>query len=108
MQSSAGRFLVRKVPPFGNNRPSSNHGKSKKKQNDANGICNNKMSFTIQRHNRKDQNEKPQSGKLYGNVDSWKGCKFVDGGTVALIRGINVQNKRTSTNKNKSQLWPQA
>ncbi|GJQ89125.1 reverse transcriptase domain-containing protein [Tanacetum coccineum] len=68
MQSSTGKFLGRNVPPFRNNRPSSNHGKGRKKQNSANGICNNKMSFVVQRHNRKDRNEKPQS-------DSWKGCK---------------------------------
>nr|GEU74944.1 reverse transcriptase domain-containing protein [Tanacetum cinerariifolium] len=31
MQSSAGRFLERNVPPFGNNRPSCNHGKGRTK-----------------------------------------------------------------------------
>ncbi|GKC41930.1 hypothetical protein Tco_1059652 [Tanacetum coccineum] len=76
MQSSANRFLRRNVPPFGNNRPSSNYGKGKKEQNGANGICNSKMSFAVQRHNRKDRNEKPQSvEKFCGNAYSWKGCK---------------------------------
>ncbi|GJZ72112.1 reverse transcriptase domain-containing protein [Tanacetum coccineum] len=76
MQNSAGRFLRRNVPPSGNNRPLSNHGKGRKEQNSANGVCYNKMSFVVQRHNRKDRNEKPQSvEKLCGNVDSWKGCK---------------------------------
>ncbi|GKC40872.1 hypothetical protein Tco_1053256 [Tanacetum coccineum] len=65
MQRSVGRFLGRSVLSFRNNRPSSNHGKGKKKQKCANGICNNKMSFTVQRHNRKDRNEKPRSGWLY-------------------------------------------
>ncbi|GJX27133.1 reverse transcriptase domain-containing protein [Tanacetum coccineum] len=47
-----------------------------KKQNGANGVCDNKMLFAIQRHNRKDQNEKPQSvERLYGNANTWKGCK---------------------------------
>ncbi|GJX83155.1 hypothetical protein Tco_0332636 [Tanacetum coccineum] len=58
-QSSADRFLRRNVPPFRNNRPLSNYGKGKKKKNDANGICNSKMSPVIQRYNRKDRNEKP-------------------------------------------------
>ncbi|GJZ20283.1 hypothetical protein Tco_0556873 [Tanacetum coccineum] len=61
MQSSANRFLRRNVPPFRNNRPSSNYGKDRKEQNSANGICNSKMSFAVQRHNRKDRNEKPRS-----------------------------------------------
>nr|GEZ38242.1 hypothetical protein [Tanacetum cinerariifolium] len=47
----------------------------RKEQNGANGVCYNKMSFSIQHHNRKDQNEKPQSEKLCRNIDSWKGCK---------------------------------
>nr|GFA24470.1 hypothetical protein [Tanacetum cinerariifolium] len=47
MQNSASRFLKRLVPPSGNNRPSNNHGKGRKEQNE----------------------------KLCGNVDSWKGCK---------------------------------
>ncbi|GKB57221.1 hypothetical protein Tco_0913407 [Tanacetum coccineum] len=65
MQSFANRFLRRNVPPFRNNIPSSNYGKGRKEQNGANGICNSKMSFAVQRHNRKDRNEKPQSGRLY-------------------------------------------
>ncbi|GKF61564.1 hypothetical protein Tco_0181618, partial [Tanacetum coccineum] len=60
-QSSADRFLRRNIPPFGSNRPSSNYGIGRKEHNDANGVCNSKISFTIQRHNRKDQNEKPRS-----------------------------------------------
>ncbi|GJU28280.1 reverse transcriptase domain-containing protein [Tanacetum coccineum] len=61
MQSSANRFLKRNVPPFRNNRPSSNYGRGKKEQNVANGVCNSKMSFAMKCHNRKDQNEKPRS-----------------------------------------------
>ncbi|GJV95603.1 putative reverse transcriptase domain-containing protein [Tanacetum coccineum] len=68
MQSSAGRFLRRNVPPFGSNRPSSNYGRGWKEQNGANGVCNSKMSFAVQRHNMKDRNEKPRS-------DSCKRCK---------------------------------
>ncbi|GKE38525.1 reverse transcriptase domain-containing protein, partial [Tanacetum coccineum] len=76
MQSSDDGFLKRNVPPSRNNRLSSNYGKGRKEQNGANGVCNNKMSFAIQRHNMKDRNEKPWSvEKLYGNADSWKGCK---------------------------------
>ncbi|GKC24808.1 hypothetical protein Tco_1026958, partial [Tanacetum coccineum] len=77
MQSSADRFLRRNVPPFGSNRPSSNYGRGMKEQNGANGVCNVKMSFVVQRHNRKDRNEKPRSvEKLCGNADSWKRCKL--------------------------------
>ncbi|GJV95554.1 reverse transcriptase domain-containing protein [Tanacetum coccineum] len=61
MQSSANRFLRRNVPPFGSNRPS-------KEQNGANGVCNIKISFIIQCHNRKDQNEKPRIGRLYHSM----------------------------------------
>ncbi|GJX85523.1 hypothetical protein Tco_0336297 [Tanacetum coccineum] len=57
--------IMRNVPPSRNNRPSSNHGKGRKKQNCANGICNSKMPLAVQRHNRKDQNEEPRSGWLY-------------------------------------------
>ncbi|GJZ68560.1 reverse transcriptase domain-containing protein [Tanacetum coccineum] len=53
-------FLKINVPPFRNNRPLSNYRKGRKEQNGANGICNSKMSF-VQRHNRKDRNEKPHS-----------------------------------------------
>nr|GEX42397.1 protein NYNRIN-like [Tanacetum cinerariifolium] len=60
MQSSADRFLMRNVPPFGSNKPSSNYGRGRKEQNGANGFWNSKMSFAVQHHNRKDQNEKPQ------------------------------------------------
>ncbi|GJT86182.1 reverse transcriptase domain-containing protein [Tanacetum coccineum] len=42
-----------------NNRPLSNYGRGSKEQDGANGVCNSEMSFTVQRHNRKDQNEKP-------------------------------------------------
>ncbi|GKA25012.1 reverse transcriptase domain-containing protein [Tanacetum coccineum] len=50
--------------PLGVINLSSNYGKGSKKQNGANGVCDNKMSFAIQRHNRKDRNEKPQSGRI--------------------------------------------
>ncbi|GKD23749.1 hypothetical protein Tco_1225452 [Tanacetum coccineum] len=65
MQSSAGRFLKRNVSSSRNNRPSSNFGKGRKKQNGANGVRDNKMSFTIRCHNRKDRNEKPQREKVF-------------------------------------------
>ncbi|GKB22761.1 reverse transcriptase domain-containing protein, partial [Tanacetum coccineum] len=63
MQSSAGRFLKRNVSSSRNNRPSSNYRKGRKKQNGANGVRDNKMSFAIQCHNMKDRNKKPQSGR---------------------------------------------
>ncbi|GKB55964.1 hypothetical protein Tco_0912150 [Tanacetum coccineum] len=82
MQSSIGRFFRRNVSSSKNNRSSSNHGKGRKKQNGANVVRNNKMSFAIQSHNRKDQNEKPRS-------DTWKGCK-VHGRRCS---GVNVKSK---------------
>ncbi|GKE79155.1 hypothetical protein Tco_1545275, partial [Tanacetum coccineum] len=45
-------------------------------KNGVNGVHDNKMSFSIQCHNRKDQNEKPQSGMQTPG----KGEKFVEGG----------------------------
>ncbi|GKC63127.1 hypothetical protein Tco_1095725 [Tanacetum coccineum] len=71
MQSSANRFLRRNVPPFRSNRPLSNYGRGMKEQNSANGVCNSKMSFAVQCHNRKDRNEKPQS--------TGKGARFIEG-----------------------------
>ncbi|GJZ67004.1 hypothetical protein Tco_0630244 [Tanacetum coccineum] len=65
VQSSAGRFFKRNVSSSGNNRSLSNYGKGKKKQNGVNGVCDNKMSFAIQLHNRKDRNETPQNGRFY-------------------------------------------
>ncbi|GJS44896.1 hypothetical protein Tco_0595017 [Tanacetum coccineum] len=56
---SADRFLKGNVPPFGDNRPSSNYGRDRKEQNDSDGVCDSKVSFTVKRHNRKDRNEKP-------------------------------------------------
>nr|GEY45579.1 hypothetical protein [Tanacetum cinerariifolium] len=54
-----GEVAVRRnVSSSGNNRSSSNYGKGRKKQNGANRVCDNKMTFSIQRHNRKDRNEK--------------------------------------------------
>ncbi|GJQ98526.1 hypothetical protein Tco_0009665 [Tanacetum coccineum] len=82
MQSSADRFLRRNVPPFGSNRPSSNNKRGRKEQNGSNGVFNSKMSFVVQRHNRKDQNEKPRN-------DNWKGCKV--GGR--RYSGVNVKSK---------------
>ncbi|GJS62419.1 hypothetical protein Tco_0657203 [Tanacetum coccineum] len=63
MQSFASRFFKRNVSSYGNNRSSSKCWKGKKKKNGANGVRDNKMSFSIQCHNRKDRNEKPQSGR---------------------------------------------
>ncbi|GKC91214.1 hypothetical protein Tco_1151863 [Tanacetum coccineum] len=68
MQSSAGGFFKRNVSSSGNNRSSSNYGKGTKKQNGANGVRDNKMSFVIQCHIRKDRNEKPQSGRIREQV----------------------------------------
>nr|GEU93406.1 hypothetical protein [Tanacetum cinerariifolium]GEU93418.1 hypothetical protein [Tanacetum cinerariifolium]GEZ40659.1 hypothetical protein [Tanacetum cinerariifolium] len=65
MQSSAGRFFRRNVSSSGKNRSSNNYGKGRKKQNGANGVRDNKMSFAIQRHNRNDRNETPRSGRFY-------------------------------------------
>ncbi|GKB66919.1 reverse transcriptase domain-containing protein [Tanacetum coccineum] len=56
-----------------NNKYSSNYGKGEKKQNGANEVHDNKMSFAIQCHNRKDRNEKPRSGRHLERVQSlWK------------------------------------
>ncbi|GJV13525.1 hypothetical protein Tco_1355066 [Tanacetum coccineum] len=84
MQSFADRFLRRNVPPFRSNRPSSNYGRDRKEQNGANGVFNSKMSFVVQRHNRKEWNEKPRSvEKLCGNANNWKGCKE---GTIRKVQ----------------------
>ncbi|GJU68132.1 hypothetical protein Tco_1254391 [Tanacetum coccineum] len=48
MLSSVDRLLRRNVPPFGNNRPSSNYGKGMKEQNGANGICDNVLRENIE------------------------------------------------------------
>ncbi|GJW55625.1 hypothetical protein Tco_0099710 [Tanacetum coccineum] len=73
MHSSAGRFFRRNVSFSRNNRSLSNYGKGRNKQNGANGVCDNKMSLAIQRHNRKDRNETPQSGRHLERVQgSWK------------------------------------
>ncbi|GJR99944.1 hypothetical protein Tco_0316453 [Tanacetum coccineum] len=58
---AVGSAEMEKRITHGVNKSSSNHGKGRKKQDGANGVCNNKILFTIQHHNRKDQNEKPQS-----------------------------------------------
>ncbi|GKG15739.1 hypothetical protein Tco_0358062 [Tanacetum coccineum] len=75
MQSSVDRFFWRSVPPSRNNRRSSNHGKGRKEQNGANGVCYNKMPIVVQRHNRKERNEEPWS--------AGKGASSVKGDTVA-------------------------
>ncbi|GJX97824.1 hypothetical protein Tco_0353622 [Tanacetum coccineum] len=73
LQSSTDMFLGRNIPPFGDNRPSSNYGRGRKEKNSADGVYNSKMSFAVQRHNRKDRNEKPQSGRHLEKVQgSWK------------------------------------
>ncbi|GJY10821.1 hypothetical protein Tco_0756337 [Tanacetum coccineum] len=76
-QSSDDRFFRRNIPSSGNNRPSSTYGKGRKKQNGANGVCNNKMSFAIQCHNRKDRNKKPESDVLRGSIEvfAWAGSE---------------------------------
>nr|GEW08594.1 hypothetical protein [Tanacetum cinerariifolium] len=63
---SAGDYTSsnRKIP-FEEGRPSSKYGKGRKKQDGANGVRNNKMSFVIQHHNREDRNEKPRSSRFY-------------------------------------------
>nr|GFB13695.1 reverse transcriptase domain-containing protein [Tanacetum cinerariifolium] len=65
MQDSDDRFFRGNVSSFKSNRSSSNFGKGRKKQDGSNGVCNNKMSFSIQHHNRKDRNEKPRSNGFY-------------------------------------------
>ncbi|GJV78597.1 reverse transcriptase domain-containing protein [Tanacetum coccineum] len=73
MQSSDGRFFRRNVSSSGNNKSSSNYGKVRKKQNSANEVCDNKMSFAIQHHNMKDRNEKTRSDRHLERVQgSWK------------------------------------
>nr|GEY21691.1 reverse transcriptase domain-containing protein [Tanacetum cinerariifolium] len=61
MHDSDDRFSKGNISSPRSNRSSSNFRKGRKKQDDANGVCNNKMSFAIQQHNRKDWNEKPRS-----------------------------------------------
>ncbi|GJT77337.1 hypothetical protein Tco_1044062 [Tanacetum coccineum] len=73
VQSSADRFLRRNIPPFGDNRPSSNYGRDIKEQNGADGVCDSKMSFSVQRYNRNNQNEKSRSDRQLEKVQgSWK------------------------------------
>ncbi|GKB58992.1 hypothetical protein Tco_0915178, partial [Tanacetum coccineum] len=62
------RFFRGNISSLRSNRSSSNFGKGRKKQDGANGVCNNKMSFAVQHHNRKDQNEKP---RISGEVFVW-------------------------------------
>nr|GEV57424.1 reverse transcriptase domain-containing protein [Tanacetum cinerariifolium] len=56
------------IPPFGDNRPLSNYGRGRKKQNDVDGVRDCKMSFAVQHHNKKDRNEKPRSEEAKGSV----------------------------------------
>ncbi|GKA24843.1 hypothetical protein Tco_0710876 [Tanacetum coccineum] len=90
MQDSDDRFSRGNISSPRSNRSLSNFGKGKKKQDGANGVCNNKMSFAVQHHNRKDWNEKPQSiERLYKNANTWKGYK--DSGN--RYSGVNAKNK---------------
>nr|GEX30247.1 hypothetical protein [Tanacetum cinerariifolium] len=73
MQSSDGRFFRRNISSSRNNRSSSNCGKGMKKQNCTNGFFNNKMPLVVPRHNRKDRNEKPQSGR----ESLWE-CRYLE------------------------------
>ncbi|GJR24713.1 hypothetical protein Tco_0973240 [Tanacetum coccineum] len=90
--------------------------KGMKKQNGANGVRDNKMSFAIQRHNRKDRNETPRSGRFYhpfydqiphqprnrnngnqqrgsmGMQTLGKGARFVEGGPVPLEKTWGGEN----------------
>nr|GEU69568.1 hypothetical protein [Tanacetum cinerariifolium] len=70
VQGSDDRFFRRNISPLGGNRPSSNYKKGRKKQYGANGVRNNKMSFTVQHHNRNDHNEKPRSSRE-GRLGKW-------------------------------------
>ncbi|GKC17956.1 hypothetical protein Tco_1014738 [Tanacetum coccineum] len=65
MQDSDDRFFRGNISSPRSNRSLSNFGKGRKKQDDANGVCNNKISFAVQHHNRKDRNEKPWSSGFY-------------------------------------------
>ncbi|GJS90292.1 hypothetical protein Tco_0772928 [Tanacetum coccineum] len=68
MQDSDDRLFKGNISSPRSNRPSSNFRKGRKKQDGANGVCNNKMSFAVQHHNRKDRNEKPQSSGIREQV----------------------------------------
>nr|GEW23928.1 reverse transcriptase domain-containing protein [Tanacetum cinerariifolium] len=68
MQDYDDRFFRGKTPSLRSNRSSSNFSKGKKKQDGANGVCNNKISFAVQHHNTKDQNEKPRSSVTPPNM----------------------------------------
>ncbi|GJS47408.1 hypothetical protein Tco_0597529 [Tanacetum coccineum] len=84
------RFFNGNISSFRSNRSLSNFGKGRKKQDGANGVCNNKMLFAVQHHNRKDQNEKPPGiERLYKNANTWKGYK--DYGR--RYGGVNAKNK---------------
>ncbi|GJR78536.1 hypothetical protein Tco_0149321 [Tanacetum coccineum] len=47
-QGFADRFLGRDIPPLGCDRPTDNHGGSRKEQNSAHGICNNQGVVTME------------------------------------------------------------
>ncbi|GKB87794.1 reverse transcriptase domain-containing protein [Tanacetum coccineum] len=85
VQISVDRFLKRNIPPFGDNRPSSNYGRDRKEQNNADGVCDSKVSFAVKRHNRKDLNEKP-------GVAARKGARFIEGDAVASTQIRMAEN----------------
>nr|GEV14595.1 uncharacterized mitochondrial protein AtMg00810-like [Tanacetum cinerariifolium] len=68
MQDSDDGFFRGNISSPRSNRSSSNFGKGRKKQDGANEVCNNEMLFAVQHHNRKDQNEKPQSSDLMSQL----------------------------------------
>ncbi|GJW16604.1 hypothetical protein Tco_0024040 [Tanacetum coccineum] len=61
MHDSDDRFFRGNIASPRSNGSSSNFRKGRKKQDGANGVCNNKMSFVVKHHKRKDWNEKPRS-----------------------------------------------
>ncbi|GKE65842.1 hypothetical protein Tco_1520003 [Tanacetum coccineum] len=81
MQDSDDRFFRGNISSPRSNRSLSNFGKGKKKQDSANGVCNNKMSFAVQHHKRKDWNEKPQSSTRMQTLGN--GTRIIEGGPTS-------------------------
>ncbi|GJR86383.1 hypothetical protein Tco_0210394 [Tanacetum coccineum] len=86
--------IMQNIPSLGIGRPHSDYGRTRKEQNCAIKVCHSKVPLTLQCDNGKNRNDKIQSGMQTdrGNV------KFMEGNTVALAYGTNIQNKGTSNN----------
>ncbi|GJS32746.1 reverse transcriptase domain-containing protein [Tanacetum coccineum] len=90
---SVGRILRRSISPSRLDLPPSNHGRTRKKQDGTNGICDSKVSLTLQCHNGKNLNEKSRSRGInhsfYDQVpDEPGGCHDGDkqGDPIGMIR----------------------